>query len=254
MHLTAATVAVILAFTIAQAGALPSPQTAVEEAVAPTPTAAPVLDSTAAYFAEEPYPAVEKRAAPPGAGQGQPQGPGPRGGMQWNGPPANWQGGSPDGGHFEDGSFYGAHVAHGPMPDDDAPYYYEHPLARRDVNYYDAHQDWRHQIQHAGGAPSWGPPTGHLSRRSDPLDVKQYKWWQKQGNGGEVVGNPDVRNINWKDDGIINRLPWKRDTQPGRRDVDYDAHASQRGARPLGVWGAPPRNDRPGEAEGGYAY
>jgi hypothetical protein len=105
------------------------------------------------------------------------------------------------------------HTFHGPMPGDDY-------LVRRAVNYggnpdhADANYGYRQQIQHSGGAPGYryGSPdgNGHLQRRSDVTQIKQYNWWQKQGNNGEEVGSPDIRNINWKDDGIINKLPWKR--------------------------------------------
>lgn len=92
-----------------------------------------------------------------------------------------------------------------------------------------------------GGRPAHGPmpdedDQAHLERRHNYIQhpAANWKWWQKQGTNKMLVGSPDVRNIDVKNDPIGERLDWKRDTPIEEREEN----AAQRGEAVLRGKGA----------------
>lgn len=202
MRLTASTVAAILAFTMAGAGALPSPQQSTTlDTVAATQTAAaapvdvtteapvdaPDTESIPVYYPEgDSY--FEKRWTPSN-NRGQNQG--PRGAVghdpaQGHGMPPQWQHGVQGGNDGAHHPYHGQHGgpggmgfnsrgSHGPMPEADS------------FDDYDDEED--EEDAH----------VARLARRA--IHMKQYKWWQYQTTKpvmGLVTGNPNIRNLNFK--------------------------------------------------------
>ncbi|EXJ96451.1 hypothetical protein A1O1_01577 [Capronia coronata CBS 617.96] len=202
MQLTASTVAAILAFTVAQVGALPSPQqTTTGDSVAATQTPPPpsAPESVPVYYPEEEF-YIEKRWTPsnhPGQGEGHGQG---------NGMPPKWQGGVQGNGGTDrhpyqgqhggpSGMGFGSHGFHGPMPDSDEYDGYDDDVqvargARRAINLDFSPED------HDDVEPAVHP----LGRRA--INMKQYKWYEYQTRKpfmGLVGGNPNIRNLNFRD-------------------------------------------------------
>jgi hypothetical protein len=161
MKFTLYTAAAVLAYALAQAGALPSPQEA--GAVASDTQAAPAEGSV--YFAEEVEEAdVQKRDSP----------------EQHRG----WQGdgkGRPFGGHSWKGMNQGNH---GPMPDDD----------NVDLHQPDPTDADTASIVRRASQPKYTKING-IQYLVPPLS----HWWESQDNGDGVNpvvgGNPNVRNF-----------------------------------------------------------
>ncbi|KAL2392462.1 hypothetical protein ABEF95_003462 [Exophiala dermatitidis] len=232
MQLTASTVAAILAFTVAQVGAHPSPQQPTSsESVAPTTTPSgsappnPPTESAggvpvyypeeADYPEDEAYYVVEKRWTPSNhpSGQGQHPGAPSDGNEMTHSRPGAGAAGHPHpyrGQHYGGPGFGphgGAAAAHGPMAsesdeyDDDYDYDYEDDdeqatghLSRRGVDVDDEQEE--------GDKDYEDEDVSHkrLDRRFG-FKIKQFKWWQHQTMKplDFVVGNPNIRNLNFKD-------------------------------------------------------
>ncbi|KAK5558876.1 hypothetical protein LTR46_003065 [Exophiala xenobiotica] len=219
MQLSAAKVAVILAFISAQAGAIPapSPQTT---AVAP------------------------QASHSHGAWQGHHGQHGGAGGMAQG---HNGQHGGP-GGNGAGSHFRGNH---GPSPDEE----YDEVLERRDNSddkfrgqhhgqnpAYTGHARTNGQYQHQRGQhgpmpdeqeegedyPGEGEEDSHLERRHNYITqpMANWKWWQTQGKKGGIqikAGNPNVYPIDMKDDPIMMRLQGKRDAAEDHDEEEEDA-------------------------------
>ncbi|EXJ78993.1 hypothetical protein A1O3_08494 [Capronia epimyces CBS 606.96] len=230
MQLTASTVAVILAYTIAQASALPSPPSTTSEAVA-TPTPPPAPESVPVYYPEEGL-YIERRWTPssnPG------QSGGPRGAMgpgqgKGNGMPYQGQGdvqGDNDGDqhpyqgqhNVPGGIGFGPRGSHGPAPDNNEYQGYDYDdddddgdvqaarLARRAVNLDFSPEE---------------PSPRRLARRGG-IQLKQYKWYDYQTSKpfmGLVTGNPNIRNLNFKQQSRTLGMGLRR------RDADADANVA----------------------------
>ncbi|KAG9785668.1 hypothetical protein KCU88_g2407, partial [Aureobasidium melanogenum] len=230
MQLTASTVAAILAFTVAQVGALPSPQqpttgdsvaattSSSTPAAPPNPTAesgagAPVYyPEEADYPEDEAYYVVEKRWTPSNhpSGQGQHPGAPSNGDEMTHSRPGAGAAGHPHpyrGQHYGGPGFgpHGGAPAHGPMAsesdeyDDDYDYDYEDDddqatghLSRRGVDVDDDEEEDGEDYENENGK--------RLDRRFG-FKIKQFKWWQHQTMKplDFVVGNPNIRNLNFKD-------------------------------------------------------
>ncbi|KAL2421223.1 hypothetical protein ABEF95_006677 [Exophiala dermatitidis] len=256
MQLTASTVATILAFTVAQVGALPSPQqptTSSDSVAVPTTSAAPAPPPPAesggvppvyypeeeVYPEEEAYYVVEKRWTPSNHPSGQQTG--PPGNGNSNGKIHTWPGAGAAGGgrppHPYQGAGQGQHYggpglghAHGPMASesdeyDDYDYDYEDDqqaahLSRRGVDV-DNEEDGEYEDEDV--------PHKRLDRRFG-FKIKQFKWWQHQTTKplDFVVGNPNIRNLNFKDGARTTPLGVgmrrRRDVAPGAPVAGQEGH------------------------------
>ncbi|KIX00177.1 uncharacterized protein Z518_10315 [Rhinocladiella mackenziei CBS 650.93] len=204
MRLTASTAAAILAFTMATAGALPSPQTT-DGALSTVQT--PPHDTTLILVPDDEY-YVEKRWTPCHQGQGQGQGQGQSHGQgrcsrKWQGEHRN--------GHRVDHTYYRGRQGgmgsnrgnHDPIPNiDDLDLDFSNEdaevakLARRAINLNFSHED---------------PEVSRLARRA--IKMKVFHWWENQTGGpfmDIVTGNPNVRNMNIKEQSKNQGKGWVR--------------------------------------------
>ena len=219
MQLSAAKVAIILAFISAQAGALP----------APSPYDGSVGQGSHAH----------------GGWQGAQGGGMAHGHGSGHGGPGGNGGGSHFGGMSGQGGNRGNH---GPSPDEE----FDEVLESRDSEdkfrghhgknpAYPAHfrnGQRLHQKGEHGPMPDEGEVEGdedsHLERRHNYVTqpMANWKWWQKQGTKAGIrikAGNPNVYPIDMKDDPIMDRLGWKRDAEDDEEVEEDEAQMEKRG-------------------------